>query len=178
MVIFMRKKILIISAVIALIFGTIGVFLIANNHSKITDKNNAQNASESIKKDEVKKMTDFDFKYISNKTSQVKDTYIGKYEQHDMYYHTTETELYVCEKDECHTIIEALDKKMLKFEEVLKKSKSSDFAYDGGSGIYYYDDFNIVVCHKQKYDVEKKTTDYNENVYIGNKKLKEVNICK
>ena len=93
----------------------------------------------------------------------------------DGIYYNLNTELYLCSDNECYTINEVLSNNMVSLDNILKKSLDSHFAYDGGSGIYYYDDFNIVVCHKMlTRDIDK----YNENIYIGSKKLNDVDICK
>ncbi len=155
-----------VSIIIAVIF-TINHFknnMVQNSVEVLDDNNNS-----------FEKLDNYYFKFISNNNNKNNNSYILRYEQHDVYYYNLNTELYLCSDNECYTINEVLSNNMVSLDNILKKSLDSHFAYDGGSGIYYYDDFNIVVCHKMlTRDIDK----YNENIYIGSKKLNDVDICK
>ncbi len=172
----MKKKITCL--LIALVFSIIGLFLFIkmqyshNNGTQTTGKDNNQNLNV-----ENKKITNFNLKFTENKNSKVSIKFFDKYMQHNMYYYNSNIELYLCENSECYLINDALNKNMVSLENILEKSISKNSAYDGGSSIYYFDNFNIVVCHKQRVDSNDKNITYNENIYIGNKKLKEVDIC-
>ena len=157
----MWKKIIVIILLVCLL--SLAMFAVVKNTT------NAQNDKPKV--EEKKKEYSYVFEYT--KKNKVKETKITTYNNHDIYYYHDNTKLNVCEGGVCIDIQEALSSGLITLDNLLEKAQNSSFAYDGGSGIYYYDDFNIVVCHKTKSDGS-----VNENIYFGKKSLKDVEVCK
>ena len=159
----MKKKIIaIIIVIIILILGIIAVI-----------KNSSATTMPEVQETKEVKKKEFTYSFNYTKKNKVKETKITTIKNHDIYYYHDNTLLKVCDGDVCIDIQEALSSGLITLDKLLESAQNSSFAYDGGSGIYYYDDFNIVVCHKVKSNGQT-----NENIYIGKKKLNDVSVCK
>ena len=113
---------------------------------------------------------DFTLKYLANHQTSSSLKYIMNYNNQNIYYRYNDIELYICQKDNCETLKEALTNKKVSLDDIYAKSKDVDIAYDGGSKIYKYNDFNIVACHHTHNNMT------NNDIIIGDTTL-DADLC-
>ena len=91
------------------------------------------------------------------------------YNDVNYYYGNTKFKLSLTENKYEHTIKVALTNDLVTFDNILTKAKDIVTAYDGGSKLYQYANFNIIVCN---------TIDGNNDVIIGDTEMQIGNYCK
>lgn len=120
------------------------------------------------------KLEEFNFKIEEGHIANCITCDISTYDNKKVLYYKQTFELYLCQNKDCYTIKQVLDNNMTTLDNILSKAKEKHFAYDGGSGIYYFDRFNIVTCNRLL-----AADAYNTNIYIGDKdNLIDVDVCK
>lgn len=112
--------------------------------------------------------------YINDNINSKEKVLIFERDNQKYYYINEKYSLYIKSYDDTmdasvytkYTFKEAIEKEMLTFNDVL--SKANNIYKDGGSKLYYYNDFNILVCN---------TINGNNDIIIGGKDIK-ANLCK
>lgn len=173
----MKKNTKIIFTIVTIIL----IMIIAIIYS-INDKNlSKEETNEEIKENNVNNVVNetsnnesienFSIKFVDNTKENQKDNKIKitSYQEKDIYYVTENIELYLCQDEKCYTLKESLEDKQVDFSKILEKKEKKETAYDGGSSIFYFNDFNIVTCN---------TVEGNNDIYIGQKTLNDVSICR
>lgn len=117
---------------------------------------------------QIKKFVDYDFSVTVNSNTKYEKIFAFNYNDVNYYYGNTDFELSLIENKYKHTIEIALTNELVTFDNVLTKAKDIVTAYDGGSKLYQYDNFNIVVCN---------TVDGNNDIIIGDTEMQIGNYC-
>lgn len=121
--------------------------------------------------DRITKLEDYDFAVVVDSHSKHKKTFIFEHNNINYYYGNTDFALYL-KKDNSnykYDIERALTKNLVKFSDILDKSIKVDAFWDGGSKLYHYHQFNIIVCN---------TIDGNNDVIIGDTEIMPAKLCK
>ena len=161
----MKKKLSI--ALLILVILLISITLIITVNQKPYHKNQLP-STEYTK--EPNSSLDFTLKYLANHQDSSSLKYITTYNDQKIYYRYNDIELYICQNDKCETLKEALANKKVTLDDIYAKSKDVDIAYDGGSKIYKYNDFNIVACHHTHNNMT------NNDIIIGDTTL-DADLC-
>ena len=117
---------------------------------------------------QIKKFVDYDFSITVNSNTKHEKIFAFNYNNIDYYYGNTDFELSLTENKYKHNIEVALTNELITFDDILTKSKDIITAYDGGSKLYKYDNFNIIVC---------STIDGNNDIIIGDTEMQINNYC-
>lgn len=121
--------------------------------------------------DNTTAINEFDFDVIINDLDLEEEKYlILEKEGRNYYYANQEFSLYVKSFDNMYnkdvynkySIQEVLENDLISFEVILNRANKSEMYEDGGSSIYFYDDFNIIVCNNLS---------GNHDVFIGDKSI-------
>ena len=161
----MKKKLSI--ALLILVILLISITLIIT----VNQKPNLKKETPDIKTTkEPNSSLDFTLKYLANHQDSSSLKYITTYDNQNIYYRYNDIELYICQKDNCETLKEALANNKVTLDDIYAKSKDVDIAYDGGSKIYKYNNFNIVACHH----IHNNVT--NNDIIIGDTTL-DADLC-
>ena len=168
-----NKKILILVLAILVIIS-LAIIIIYNI------KNNKEDeiyfGDHSFEHDFTTTIKEFDFDVIiSDLDLDDEKILILEKEERKYYYANQEFSLYIKSYDNTgnkdvynkYSFQDVLENNMLSFEDILKKANKSEMYDDGGSTIYFYDDFNIMVCN---------TLLGNNDIIIGDKTI-NVNYC-
>ena len=86
----------------------------------------------------------------------------------DYYYGNTNFRLYLNEGNLGYDLETSISNELVDLDDILSKSKSFNAVFDGGSKMYHYDQFNILVCH---------TLDGNNDVVIGDTEMQINDYC-
>lgn len=97
-----------------------------------------------------------------------KKTFAFTYNDIDYYYENTEFKIYIEENSNRYDLKTALENNLIKFNNILEKSIETITFRDGGSKLYHFEYFNVIVCN---------TVDGNKDIIIGNKDMKINNYC-
>ncbi len=167
-----RKIVLVLAALLILFTGILIVYHISNkeNLHNTNQDNNSPNEKQNINKTD-----NFTLKFISNVQDNSDMQKITTYNERNIYYYKEGIELYICSNKDCITLKEALDSQKITLENLYDKKISDDKAYEGGSKIIYFDDFNIVDCRRIGSGINDVI---NNDIIIGDKSLNNVDICK
>lgn len=126
---------------------------------------------------EYEKLNDFELDmYVNDFTDSEEKVLIFERDNQKYYYINEKYSLYINSFDDTfdkeiytkYPFKEAIEKEMLTFDEILSKAKNYNIYKDGGSKMYYYHDFNILVCN---------TINGNNDIIIGGKDIK-AELCK
>lgn len=117
----------------------------------------------------IKKFVDYDFSVTVDSNTKYEKIFAFNYNDVNYYYGNTDFELSLTENKYKHTIEMALTNELVTFDNILTKAKDIATAYDGGSKLYQYDNFNIIVCD---------TIDGNNDIIIGDAEMQINNYCK
>ena len=117
----------------------------------------------------IKKFVDYDFSVTVDSNTKYEKIFAFNYNDVNYYYGNTDFELSLTENKYKHTIEVALTNELVTFDNILTKAKDIATSYDGGSKLYQYDNFNIIVCD---------TIDGNNDVIIGDAEMQINNYCK
>ncbi|MBQ8219506.1 MAG: hypothetical protein IJZ79_07120 [Bacilli bacterium] len=133
---------------------------------QITYKKSKFNCSKNIK---IKEFVNYDFKVIVSTPNEYKKKYAFTYNDRDFYYGNTDFRLYLYEGNYEYDLETSLKNNLVSFDDILSKNKNINSLWDGGSKIYHYHQFNIIVCN---------TLDGNNDIIIGDTEMKIDNYCK
>lgn len=172
---FKIKNILLIMILLGVSFVLVG----CNKNSEEILKEDVDNATNVEVDDnntnvEDEKLNNFNLKFVKTKNSKVNKKLVTVFNDRNVYYYNEGIELYLCENEECYTIKEALEQNMVEYSAIVEKANSKSMAYDGGSKIYSFDDFNIVDCNVIKGINEVIFND----IIIGDKSLDDLESCR
>lgn len=117
----------------------------------------------------IKKFVDYDFSVTVDSNTKYEKIFAFNYNDVNYYYGNTDFELSLTENKYKHTIEVALTNELVTFDNILTKAKDIATSYDGGSKLYQYDNFNIIVCD---------TIDGNNDIIIGDAEMQINNYCK
>ena len=127
--------------------------------------------------DNTTAINEFDFDVIINDLDLEEEKYlILEKEGRNYYYANQEFSLYIKSYNNIenkdvynkYSFQDVLENNKISFDDILKKANKSEMYKDGGSTIYFYDDFNIMVCNNLS---------GNNNIYIGDKAV-DIEYCK
>lgn len=116
------------------------------------------------------KLNYYDFSVTVNSETKYKKIFAFSHNNVDYYYGNTDFTLYLKRdnSNDKYTIETALTNELINFNDILLKSKASEIYKDGGSKLYKYNQFNILVCN---------TIDGNNDVIIGDTEMQISNYC-
>jgi len=103
-------------------------------------------------------VTNFDFSVNSDLTGPNLKKYIFMYDNIKYYYVHCFTIDIVVNKDKKKSFESAIKSNLISIEDVLEKRQQENFYYDGGSRIYKYSNFYIMVC---------KNKDNSKSIILG-----------
>lgn len=116
----------------------------------------------------IKKFNNYEFSVTVTTPSKYKKKFAFSYNNVDYYYGNTDFRLYLNEGNLRYDLETSISNELVNLDDILSKSKSSNAFFDGGSKIYHYDQFNILVCH---------TLDGNNDVVIGDTEMQIEDYC-
>ena len=140
-----------------------------NNMKPILNEMNNVDVDNNMNNSQNTPIKDFDFDVMMNDLGLGDEKYfILEKDGRKYYYANQEFSLYIKSYDNTankdtynkYSFKDVLENNMLNFEDILNKAYNSAFYEDGGSTIYFYDDFNIVVCNNLS---------GNNHIFIGDK---------
>lgn len=123
------------------------------------------------------KINDYELEMFVSENVDAKDRVLIFEKDNQKYYYINEKyNLYINSYDLTsdpniytkYTFKEAIEKDMITFDNILGKAKKENIYKDGGSKIYYYNEFNILVCN---------TIAGNNDIIIGGEEI-DANLCK
>lgn len=140
---------------------------ICNDYStiQITYKGSKFSCNDTIK---IKEFKNYDFSVVVTTSTEYKKIFAFKHNGINYYYGNTDFRLYLTEGNYRYDLETSLKNNLVSFEDILNKNVKIDTFRDGGSKLYYYRQFNIVVCN---------TIDGNNDVIIGDTELEIGNVC-
>lgn len=117
----------------------------------------------------IKQFVDYDFSVTVGSNTNYEKIFAFKFNDINYYYGNTLFELSLIENVYKYDIETSLKNELIDFDDILNKAKEIESFRDGGSKLYKYDNFNIIVCN---------TVDDNNDVIIGDTKMQIDNYCK
>ena len=117
---------------------------------------------------QIKKFVNYDFSVTVHSSSTHKKIFAFKYNDINYYYWNTDFKLSLTENKYKYNIEVALTNKLVTFDNILSKARDIISYDDGGSELYQYDNFNIIVCN---------TIDGNNDIIIGDTEMQLGNYC-
>jgi len=117
---------------------------------------------------QIKKFFEYDFSVTINSNTTYKKIFAFNYNGVDYYYGNTAFKLSLTENKHKHNIEVALKNELVTLDNILAKARNIEIHKDGGSKIYEYDNFNIIVCN---------TIDENNDIIIGDAEMQIGNYC-
>lgn len=136
-----------------------------NSLIQITYKGSKFTCDTNIKINEFK---NYDFKVVVTTPTKNKKEYAFTHNDIDYYYGNTDFRLYLTENNYEYDLETSLKNNLVSFEDILNKNIKVNTAWDGGSKLYQYHQFNIIVCN---------TIDGNNDVIIGETEIDIDNYC-
>lgn len=161
----MKKKLPIALIILVIFLISITLFTLVNQNPNLKKETPSTEYTK-----EPNSSLDFTLKYLDNLKDSSSLKYITTYDNQNIYYRYNDIELYICQNNNCETLKEALTNKKVSLDDIYAKSKDVDIAYDGGSKIYKYNNFNIVACHHTHNNVT------NNDIIIGDPTL-DADLC-
>ena len=116
----------------------------------------------------IKKFNNYDFSVRVTTPSKYEKKFAFSYNNIDYYYGNTNFRLYLNEGNLGYDLETSISNELVDLDDILSKSKSFNAVFDGGSKMYHYDQFNILVCH---------TLDGNNDVVIGDTEMQINDYC-
>lgn len=116
----------------------------------------------------IKKFINYDFSVTVKSESKYEKIFAFNYNDIDYYYGNTDFELSLFEGKYNHNIKVALKNELVTLDNILAKARSFKSYDDGGSMLYKYLNFNIIVCN---------TIDGNNDIIIGDTEMQIRNYC-
>ena len=117
---------------------------------------------------QIKKFVDYDFSVTVNSNTKYEKIFAFNYNDINYYYGNTDFELSLTENKYKHNIEVALKNELITLDNILAQAKNTEIYKDGGSKLYKYDNFNIIVCN---------TIDGNNDIIIGDAEMQINNYC-
>lgn len=133
--------------------------------TQIVFKGTKFSCAENIK---INEFVNYDFEVVVTTPSEYQKIFTFRHNGIDYYYGNTNFRLYLYENNYRYDLETSLLNNLISFEDILSKAKSTELIKDGGSKIYNYNLFNILVCN---------TIDGNNDVIIGESALEIKNFC-
>lgn len=137
-----------------------------NSLIQITHKGSKFSCAINIK---IKEFQNYDFKVVVTTPTEYKKEYAFTHNDIDYYYGNTDFRLYLTENNYEYDLETSLKNNLVSFEDILNKNIKVNTVWDGGSKLYQYHQFNIIVCN---------TIDGNNDIIIGDSEMQIENYCK
>lgn len=116
------------------------------------------------------KLKNYDFVVNIDKDSKHKKELAFTHNEKKFYYGNTKFELFLKNINNNKYSLETIIKNdIIPFDDILNKTDTVDILWDGGSKIYHYNNFNIIVCN---------TLAQNKDIIIGDNKITADEFCK
>lgn len=140
---------------------------ICNDYStiQITYKGSKFSCDDTIK---IKEFKNYDFSVVVTTPTEYEKIFAFKHNGVNYYYGNTDFRLYLTEGNYRYDLETSLKNNLVTFEDILSKNVKVNTAWDGGSKLYNYRQFNIVVCN---------TIDGNNDIIIGDAELEIGSVC-
>ena len=116
----------------------------------------------------IKKFNNYDFSVTVTTPSKYKKKFAFSYNNVNYYYGNTEFRLFLTEGSYRYDLETSLINELVTLDDILAKNKNVETYRDGGSKMYYFNQFNILVCN---------TISGNKDVIVGDTELKIGNMC-
>jgi hypothetical protein len=110
----------------------------------------------------------YDFSVVVENDTKQEKVFAFTYDGIHYYYGNTGFELFLTENGYKYNIEESLKNKLIDFDDILNRATDTSIAFDGGTILYNYDNFNIIVCN---------TLDGNHDIIIGDTEMEIENYC-
>lgn len=136
-----------------------------NSTIQITYKGSKFSCYDTIK---INEFINYDFSVVVTTPTEYKKIFAFEHNGINYYYGNTDFRLYLTEGNYRYDLETSLKNNLVSFEDILNKAKSFELYKDGGSKLYQYQQFNILVCN---------TLDGNNDVIIGETELEIENLC-
>ncbi len=117
---------------------------------------------------EIEKFNNFDFLVKVATLSKYQKKFAFSYNDTNYYYGNTNFRLYLTENNYQYDLETSITNNLVTLDNILNKSKSVNSLYDGGSKMYHFNQFNILVCH---------TIAGNNDVIIGDTEMEIEDFC-
>lgn len=117
----------------------------------------------------IDKFNDYDFSVVVTTPTEHKKIFAFTYNDVDYYYGNTDYKLYLTENNYRYDLETSLKNNLVIFDDILGKSKNIEIYKDGGSKLYQYNQFDIVVCN---------TLDGNKDIIVGEPNTNLIEFCK
>lgn len=116
------------------------------------------------------KLYKYDFSVTVNSKTKYEKTFAFEHNGTNYYYGNTDFTLYLkrVNSNDKYNISTAIINELVDFNDILSQSKTSEIYRDGGSKLYQYNQFNIIVCN---------TIEGNNDVIIGDTEMQIGNFC-
>ena len=116
----------------------------------------------------IKKFNNYDFEVVVTEPSKYEKKFAFIHDNVNYYYGNTDFRLFLTEGSYRYDLETSLKNKLVTFDDILAKNKNVETYRDGGSKMYYFNQFNILICN---------TINGNKDVIIGDTELKIGNLC-
>lgn len=117
----------------------------------------------------IDKFSNYDFEVVVTTPTEHKKTFAFTHNDRDYYYGNTDYRLYLKELNLRYDLETSLKNNLVTFEDILSKAKNTEIYKDGGSKLYQYNQFEIVVCN---------TLDGNKDIIVGEPDTYLIDFCK
>jgi hypothetical protein len=114
------------------------------------------------------KLANYDFLVTEDSNTEYVKIFTFTFNNINYYYGNTDFQLSLTENGNEYDIEESLKNNLIDFNDILTKAKDVNIAWDGGSKLYKYDNFNIIVCNN---------LDGNNDIIIGDTEMQMNNYC-
>lgn len=136
-----------------------------NSIIQITYKGSKFSCDDTIK---IKEIKNYDFNVVVTTPNMYQKKFAFTYDNVDYYYGNTNFRLYLYEGNYRYDLETSLKNNLVSFDDILNKNIKVDTSLNDDSKLYWYRQFNIIVCD---------TIDGNNDVIIGDVEMKIENYC-
>lgn len=133
---------------------------------QVMGKGNKFTCAENIK---IDKFNNYDFEVVVTTSTEHKKIFAFIHNDRNYYYGNTDYRLYLKEANIRYDLETSLKNNLVTFDDILDKAKKTELYRDGGSVLYQYNLFDIVVCN---------TMDGNKDIIIGEPETYLIDFCK
>lgn len=112
--------------------------------------------------------SNFDFLVVVTTPTEHKKTFAFTHDGRDYYYGNTDYRLYLTEANLRYDLETSLKNNLITFDSILDKAKNTEIYRDGGSKLYQYNQFEMVVCN---------TIAGNNDIIIGEPNTYLIDFC-
>lgn len=116
----------------------------------------------------IKKFNNYDFEVVVTEPSKYEKKLAFIHDNVNYYYGNTDFRLFLTEGSYRYDLETSLKNELVTLDDILTKNKNVETYRDGGSKMYYFNQFNILVCN---------TINGNKDVVVGDTELKIGNLC-